>query len=436
VATRFYLPHFGDLNITPAFAAWGLTTNMDRRRAVRSKTGTALTNKASAAVGVTTTRDVGIRQYMSDPLSGAQTITGTVKGIIQALESATTANAQAQCTIRVVSKDGTTVRGTLLALSAGTTSEFATALTSRKFPLAWAAPGATLSSVSALDGDRIAVDFGARFVATTVATTTATERFGDTGATDLAEDETGTTTTFVPWLEFSQTLTFQAVPELVAIGTYLTGVAGTSAALAIPASPLANDIDIAVMYKELSAGAAPPVTPAAGYSEFVTVTTADHTLHAFWKRMAGGESGTATFSWTGSVWREGYIVRYRNCIATGNPYEALATALNNTAAVATPNVAVTPLTDNDRIVWVGTDFAGANPWVPPANFALRTAAAGLSDVAVADRVWNGLTATGNLSGSSTNSARMAAAAFGLKPLAAGAPGFDPRLSSMFLVGEG
>jgi hypothetical protein len=32
-----------------------------------------LTNKVSAAVGVTTTRDVLIRQYLSDPLSGPQT---------------------------------------------------------------------------------------------------------------------------------------------------------------------------------------------------------------------------------------------------------------------------------------------------------------------------------------------------------------------------
>jgi hypothetical protein len=82
-----------------------------------------------------------IRQYLSDPLSGPQTVAGTVKGVARTLESLATANAQAQLTIRVVSKDGTTVRGTLLALStAGATSEFGTALTNRKFPVAWASP--------------------------------------------------------------------------------------------------------------------------------------------------------------------------------------------------------------------------------------------------------------------------------------------------------
>jgi hypothetical protein len=421
--TRLYLPSTGDVNITPGFAAWGLTTSADRRRATISKTGTALTNKASAAVGVTTTRDVLLRQYLSDPLSGPQTVAGTVKGVARTLESLATANAQAQLTIKVVSKDGTTVRGTLLALStAGATSEFTTALTNRKYPVAWASTVA-LSSVSALDGDRIAVEIGARFIATTVATTTATVNFGDAPATDIAEDETSTTAN-APWLELSQTLTFQAVPELVATGTYLTGATATSGAFPVPGSPAANDIDIIWEYKENSAA----VTWPAGFTEFITVTTTDHTLHAAWKRLAGTESGTYTASWTGSVWREGYVSRYRNCVTSGNPYEALVTAFNNTAATASPAVTVVPVTDNSRIVWVASNFTGVNPWVPPANFALRTSATALSDVASADRVWNGTASTGSLS-ATESSGRMAAAGFALKPAAVAAT-FNPNVASM------
>lgn len=430
MATRLYLPVFGVPNITPAFAAWGLTTGADRIRAAAVKTATALTSKASAAVGVTTTRDVLVRQYLSDPLSGAQTITGTVKGVIRALESATTANAQAQVTIRVVSKDGTTVRGTLLALStAAAASEFGTTLANRKFPLAWVSPGATLSSVAAQDGDRIAIEFGSRFIATTVATTTATLNFGDNAAADATEDETGTAANN-PWLEFSQTLAFQAVPELRAVGTYLTGVAGTSASMAVPAGVAADDIVLAFLYKE-NANA---VTPPAGFTEFITVPATDHTLHGFWKRATGADSGTYTFGWTTSNWREGFAVAYSNCVTSGNPYEALATAVNNTAGTTSPGVTTAPLTDNARVLWVSTSFAGGT-WTVPANYARRQAAPASSDVIMADRVWNGTGTTGAVSGSITASGRMTAALFALKPFAGGGgpPPFDPKTASMFLT---
>jgi hypothetical protein len=427
VPTRFYLPVAGGTNLSPGFTTWGLTTNADRLRAVRSKTGTALTSKASAAVGVTTTRDVLVRQYLSDPLAGAQTISGTVKGVIRALESATTANAQAQLSIRVLSKDGATVRGTLLVLStSGAASEFLTTLTNRKFPVAWVTPGTTLASVSAQDGDRIAIEFGARFIATTVATTTATLNFGDSAASDNAEDETGTAANN-PWIEFSQTLTFQAVPEFVASGTYLAGVAGTTAPFAVPAGATAGLIALDFLYKENSAA----VTWDAGFTEFVTVSATDHTMHVAWKRLTGADSGTRGHSWTGSVWREGYELFYSNCLDTGNPWEALNTALNNTAATTSPAVSTTPLTANSRIVWCATDFNGGNPWGIPANFASRQPGSGLRDIVTADRVWDALTATGSLTGTAT-SGRMTAAAFALKPAAAAA-GYDRRQSSMLLA---
>jgi hypothetical protein len=219
-------------------------------------------------------------------------------------------------TIRVVSKDGTTVRGTLLALSTAGSDQRV-----RHGPDQPQVPGRVGVSrwhcqrVSAFDGDRIAVEIGARFIATTVATTTATVNFGDAPATDIAEDETSTTAN-APWLELSQTLTFQAVPELVATGTYLTGATGTSGAFPVPGSPAANDIDIIWEYKENSAA----VTWPAGFTEFITVTTTDHTLHAAWKRLAG---------------RVGHVHRVRGPAASGARATSAATATASPAATPT-----------------------------------------------------------------------------------------------------
>ena len=63
------------------------------------------------------------------------------------------------------------------------------------------------------------------------------------------------------------------------------------------------------------------------------------------------------------------------------------------------------------------------------------AGSGARDVTVADRVWNGLSATAPLT-ATANSGRSTAAAFALKPTAVAGGGFNVATASMFLVGEG
>jgi hypothetical protein len=152
-------------------------------------------------------QDVLMFQYVSDALI-EQTIAGTVKGQMRVVESATGANENAQCVIRIVSGDGTVVRGTLLAsdTSALSNEYSATSLTNRKFPKGWAGAGTSLSSVAVQDGDRLVIELGTRFGAV-IGSYTAQARHGDTGGTDMAEDESQTTDN-VPWMEFSQTLLF------------------------------------------------------------------------------------------------------------------------------------------------------------------------------------------------------------------------------------
>lgn len=210
-ATRFYFPSNGAPadGLTPAVdASWEISSSVWRSRMRTAKQSSPFANKTQSVS--TATNDGVVMQFISDPLAIAQTITGTVKGIFRCMESNAAADQRAQVNIRVLSRDGVTVRGTLLAHNAAAlTSEFATTLTNRKFPLAWVDGGATLTPVAALAGDRVCVEIGFRQHA--AGAQTGTIELGDSHASDLAEDETSTSQ-FNPWLEFSEPLQFE-IPD-------------------------------------------------------------------------------------------------------------------------------------------------------------------------------------------------------------------------------
>lgn len=214
MATRFYLPSDGTPAITPAFdASWEATGAPTRRPLEISKAVvTAMTSVAVAEAVNNTAYDVAVAQFISAPLDGNQTISGAIKGIIRASESNAAADMRAQLVIRVLSGDGSTVRGTLLASDGSAlASEFPTAIANRKFPLAWAGSGTTPTTVNALDGDRIVVEVGFRSHEASATSRTGTLRFGTDSGSDLAENETGTDD-FAPWIEFADNLVFDAAP--------------------------------------------------------------------------------------------------------------------------------------------------------------------------------------------------------------------------------
>lgn len=209
--TRFYLTTTEPAPAAwvPAFdASWEQTTSVLRARMSTFKRKGAMTSLAIAETSASGTFDFLFRQYFSDQLA-AQTISGNISGIIRALESAADADFRAQMVVRVVSEDGGTVRGTLLASDAGALSnEFdATTLTNRKFPLNG---NGALTNVAAQLGDRLLVEIGIRAHNVTATSKTGTLRFGDASASDLANNETGTTDDN-PWIEFDSTITFAEV---------------------------------------------------------------------------------------------------------------------------------------------------------------------------------------------------------------------------------
>jgi hypothetical protein len=210
--TRFYLEASGSTAaaVSPATdASWHDATSLLERLATSpTKAGTTLANKAgnASATGLAD-RNVLHMQYVSAPLVGDQTISGTVKGIIRGAEANLAANMRTQLVIRVCSNDGSTFRGTLRASdSEALASEFTTTHTTRKIPMAWTSPGETLTPVDALNGDRLVFEIGIRKHGSS-GSYWATMLFGSSSGSDFAEDETQTTT-LNPWLEFSQGLAF------------------------------------------------------------------------------------------------------------------------------------------------------------------------------------------------------------------------------------
>jgi len=208
MATRFFLPSTGGPlnNITPAFGAWDETANAGARLAcVTTKISSAMTS-VTVAKGTGTTRAL-VRQYISAPIA-AQTIgAGTVKGQVRALESAVNDNLDlVPLLIRVCSGDGSTYRSPDI-ISLGDYAavlEFGTTLTNRII-----ADGDATSSVTAQDGDRIVIEIGIKN-STTGTSVSGDLNFGDNSGTDLLENTTDTAANN-PWVELSQTITFQTV---------------------------------------------------------------------------------------------------------------------------------------------------------------------------------------------------------------------------------
>lgn len=217
-ATRFFFPLDTASPITPnpAFGSgWTSSSSGVRRAMVLTKGSSAITTGQTISLSGTANDKNADRQYVSDPLAGAQTISGTVKGQLMVREFATTDNVdQISILLRVVSNDGTSVTcSAVLALgNYAVAGEFINNATLRNKKIA---DGDTITSCNANDGDRIVLEIG--FSNTTSGTTPqAAAKWGE-NATELPEDETQTTDG-AGWFEFSATLTFQG-PTGPPIGT-------------------------------------------------------------------------------------------------------------------------------------------------------------------------------------------------------------------------
>jgi hypothetical protein len=266
VASRFYFPASTSADVSPAFDSGWLGTSQAVRRKLSLQKGTsAIADGTGITLPGTVNRSRLDRQYVSAPLA-AQTISGTVKLQLLVKQSNADDNIdQLFLSIRVVSNDGSTFRGTLLSLgNYGPTSEYATTQRNKT-----GADGDSLSSVVAQEGDRLVVEIG--HSNTTAGTTpTATARWGE-NAPDAAENETDTSDA-AGWIEFSGTVTLRnpgAVdvgesPDVVANGASI--VSGDASITAGEAPDVAGAGTPIVSGSAAIAGGEPPDVAAAGSS--------------------------------------------------------------------------------------------------------------------------------------------------------------------------
>lgn len=250
MSRRWYLPSTGAAAVSPAFAAWDDSSEADRLKMVTTRISSAMANKiVTDNFGIVNEKQLW-RQYVSDPLAPGA-ISGTVSGQVRCSESLATANQDEVCLcVKVVSNDGSTLRGTLLALGFyGTTKEYPTGTAENRI----IASAQALSSVTAQAGDRLVVEIGTRpSTLPLAAAPTIAAVFGDDNASDLPADQTETST-FNPWIEFSQTIGFaltRSVSDSLALAdaapaTTLGHAVADSFALsdAAPARTLGRSVD-------------------------------------------------------------------------------------------------------------------------------------------------------------------------------------------------
>ena len=211
MATRFYFDNAAFSTITPAVASvWDYSISNFRRcklEIARDDHGIMETISLDGNADTADT-DYCYVQAISDPIA-AQTISYTqaLDFQMRGSEEDARCNQVFSITVRVLSNDGTTVRGTLLALTRDGTELAIGTLTNR----GWSGTG-TVADVEAQQNDRIVIEVGTGGNPSTGAggdSHDADIRIGRYPADDLPVNDSGTDD-YKPWFQFANTITWPA----------------------------------------------------------------------------------------------------------------------------------------------------------------------------------------------------------------------------------
>lgn len=216
---RMYLTNAAATATATASTAWDQTSSSVQRQLSLGRSG------ANAAVTIAETStsnqfDVLLGQWVSQPMTSGGAFKGAFNYVVARNESATTADFFSHLILRVVSGDGSVVRGT--AVDTISAVEWGTTLQ------AISVSGTIATPVTCLAGDRLVVELGYRAQNVTATSHSGTIRYG--GVNDLEANDTGTSaTTLSPWINFAdrtvealfrgQSVTTTGVASIQAVGT-------------------------------------------------------------------------------------------------------------------------------------------------------------------------------------------------------------------------
>lgn len=205
MATRFYLPSSGTAPLTSLAvdSGWEQTTSLERFPCYTLKKNTSLTDETGTWASAATQQWARL-QYQSQPMVAAYswTTSDTVSMVIGAWQGENQTDSHLAYTIRVVSEDGSTIRGTIGLYHAASTEYGLT----RSTRIHSARTGGA-SNFSSQIGDRIIIEIGHHGV--TPSLTAANLRSGDPSATEDFALTEGLTTDLCPWVELSRTVDFE-----------------------------------------------------------------------------------------------------------------------------------------------------------------------------------------------------------------------------------
>jgi hypothetical protein len=221
MANRFYFSNVA-APISPAFdAGWEQTGQAVRLYSPRKGLTTdvsALANSTAVTIPITTTQQVLVAQFITDPFPFPCRLGGNFSMVVRGLENATTNNVFLAYVLRLLSKDGGTVRATLASSMTNTGTEYAATAATRIIS------GTAISGapVAAEAGDRLCLEVGGHAQAPTAAGSH-TLRFGYISQADFALTS-ALTTDLNPWWELSEEIWSQMPNN----HQYFSGGNGTS----------------------------------------------------------------------------------------------------------------------------------------------------------------------------------------------------------------
>lgn len=142
----------------------------------------------------------------------------------------------------------------------------------------------------------------------------------------------------------------------------------TSRAPAVPSGAAIDDIAV-VALGQWNGGGTPTITPPSGFTQkggFWTSGDGAAKNSVWWKRLTAADSGTYSFSWTTSYWSTAQCALFSGCVTSGDPWDAVATAVAGTFGTFTTQT-LTATDADGGLVWACyNDSSGTH--TPPTNF--------------------------------------------------------------------
>ncbi len=122
-------------------------------------------------------------------------------------------------------------------------------------------------------------------------------------------------------------------------------------------------------------------------------------LVVYWKRLTGADSGTYSFTWTGTPWRGANCGLWSGRTTSGDPFDGTVGTAESTTQVTTLNVSTSPAGSNGDAVGFWTSFNGGTSFTPPTNYTERADNSDVMCLDSRDAVTSG--STGSISATAT-----------------------------------